>query len=370
MEWQSSKRWNPFNSAKLLAHVPHWRRIKPGESIPPPILVTIDPTNVCNLNCLWCNSRIARQKNAQSIPRAAIADIAQTLRDWGVKAVCIAGGGEPTWYASFGALIDALRRHAIQIGVVTNGTALAVNRDYLRHAEWVGISVDAAAASTYAQCKGVPPSTFDVVVEDIPYVLEAAEDYELGQPGRGNGVFFKFLIHRLNKSDIACAAELAKKLGCKGIHYRPAGPAWFHQHWQGLSPPEVAQVHGQLMEAMRYDDDNFSVYGVTHKFDENLNKCNSFQRCHAVFMTCVIMPPSDRGQGINVGLCCDRRGDGRLLLAENVAPAELPRLWGSEKHYELWAQIDVASCPRCTYQPHNQIFEQVICQDNMTIDFI
>ena len=33
--------------------------------------------------------------------------------------------------------------------------------------------------------------------------------------------------------------------------------------------------------------------------------------------------------------------------------------------------IDIANeCPRCTYQPHNQIYEQVILNDSMTYKFI
>jgi len=59
-EWNPSKRWNPFNSYKLLAHVDRWKGIKRGRAIPPPVLVTVDPTNLCNLNCVWCNAEFVR----------------------------------------------------------------------------------------------------------------------------------------------------------------------------------------------------------------------------------------------------------------------------------------------------------------------
>lgn len=56
-EWSQNKRWNPFNSYKILAHVERWQNIKRGRPIPAPSLITVDPTNVCNFNCAWCNYR-------------------------------------------------------------------------------------------------------------------------------------------------------------------------------------------------------------------------------------------------------------------------------------------------------------------------
>ena len=54
VEWSVHKKWNPFNSYKLLAHVPRWSLIKRGQPIPQPALVTVDPINRCNLRCQWC----------------------------------------------------------------------------------------------------------------------------------------------------------------------------------------------------------------------------------------------------------------------------------------------------------------------------
>ena len=61
MEWLPQKRWNPFNSNKLLAHVYRWRLIRRGRPLPPPVLITVDPTNVCNFDCVWCNAAYIRR---------------------------------------------------------------------------------------------------------------------------------------------------------------------------------------------------------------------------------------------------------------------------------------------------------------------
>ena len=41
-EWNPSKRWNPFNSYKLLAQVERWKKIKRGRPLPPPVLITVE----------------------------------------------------------------------------------------------------------------------------------------------------------------------------------------------------------------------------------------------------------------------------------------------------------------------------------------
>ncbi|HUW47265.1 MAG TPA: radical SAM protein, partial [Patescibacteria group bacterium] len=124
-EWNHNKRWNPFNSYKLLAHVEKWKRINRGCTLPAPILVTVDPTNKCNLNCRWCNAKYIRDKNKNELSATAMMKIADFLPYWsendGVKSVCIAGGGEPLMNPYVGQFIDRLVMNNIEVGVVTNG---------------------------------------------------------------------------------------------------------------------------------------------------------------------------------------------------------------------------------------------------------
>lgn len=87
-------------------------------------------------------------------------------------------------------------------------------------------------------------------------------------------------------------------------------------------------------------------------------------------MTCVFMPPS-KGGDLDVGLCCDRRGDDEMNLLTGGPVEKLWELWGGADHWFVADKIVPGQdCPRCTYAPHNEIFEQVIEQDNMTHDFI
>ena len=50
---------------------------------------------------------------------------------------------------------------------------------------------------------------------------------------------------------------------------------------------------------------------------------------------------------------------------------DINRAWGTRSHWRLQDRIMVAEeCPRCTYQPHNEIFEEVIFNDSMTYKFV
>ena len=383
-EWSEAKKWNPFNSYKLLAHVYRWRLIQKGGQIPQPVLVTVDPVNYCNLNCTWCNSsRILNQGN-KSISRKQLLDIADFLAQWqshdkwekGVESICIAGGGEPLLHPHIGEFIEQCIKNGIQVGVVTNGTQVDRWIEPLSLCTWVGVSVDAGSAATFEQIKG--RNRFDRVIGNMEKLVSYSKAYNtrLARPGQGHGVSFKFLLHPENLEEVPAAARLAKSTGCRNFHLRPAGIPWHRIHEadsffsDGRRVPE--RLKQQLSRVRELEDSEFGVFGITHKFDRYLNAHNRFKRCYAIFMTAVFMPASSgRPERFDLGLCCDRRGDDNLVLCKDLdGPERILSAWGSPEHWEIFGGIRVRTCPRCTYQPHNQLFEKVILEDNMTYRFI
>lgn len=357
--------------------------------MPAPILITVDPTNVCNLDCIWCNAAAVRKQRSRSLSAAVLTKIADFLPHWGmgvpgfdpgVKAVCVAGGGEPLINPATPAFIDRLVENGIEVGMVTNGTLVHRCVDSLSQCTWIGISVDAATAPTFTRLKGGGPGEFDKIIGNIQTVTDYARRHnnKLGWKHPAYGVSFKYLLYKDNISEIYEAARLAKQIGCKNIHFRPAGTTWDKLGTSGeimFTKDDVAMFNEQIARALDLDDGSFGVYGVTHKFNSQFEAANYFSRCYAVFMTAVIMPPSDKkapDDSFVIGLCCDRRGDAKLELAGNIAdPNDIQLLWGSEAHWRIHDRLMIQhECPRCTYQPHNEIYEQVILNDSMTHKFI
>ena len=140
-EWVNQ--FNPFNSAKLLAHVHRWECIRHGK-IPPPVLVTVDPANQCNLKCGHCNSHRVTG-NHTMLDERLNRPLATFLRGWGVQAVCVAGGGEPLLNPEF---IRSASQVGLQVGCVTNGLLIDNWHKLLKQCRWVGVSIDAATPET------------------------------------------------------------------------------------------------------------------------------------------------------------------------------------------------------------------------------
>jgi len=375
-EWSPGKKWNPFNSYKLLAQVYKWRDIERGKRIPSPTLVTIDPTNNCNFNCIWCNSDYILKRRDQYISKKSLLNIADFLPKWrnGVEAVCIAGGGESLLNPATSDLIDRLVDNGIEVGVVTNGTNLNKYKESLSKCTWVGVSVDAGTPETFQKIKKV--DYFDKVISNIKELIDYSnkKDTRLGTDRSGYGVSYKYLLHPYNCQEILKSVKIARDIGCKNFHLRPMGIPWdkLNEGSEVFDLPSISTFQDQLEQSRKYETEKFGVYGVTHKFDSKLNIANKFKECYAIFMTCAFMPGTDGNKNnFTVGLCCDRRGDERLELARNISSmSQLDDLWGSEKHWDIFDNINMKDCPRCTYQPHNQIYEHVIKNDSMTYRFI
>ena len=368
-EWSS--KWNPFNSDKLMAHVYRWKEIQRGKIIPPPVIVTVDPTNVCNLNCVWCNSKYLRDRNKNQIDNETLNNMADFLKDWkkdyfGLEAVCIAGGGEPTLHKGLGEFVEQLTDNKINVGIVTNGTNLDKHMDYLSKCSWVGVSVDAGTSETYKKLKGV--NYFEKVKENIRKLNKVASKGLLGEPGQGHGISYKYLLHPENVREVYQAAKIAKELGCRNMHIRPFGNPWDRKIDSIFSYGDIEEFKDQITKARELEDKYFRIFGITHKFDGNFDKANDFKDCHAIFMTADFLPPTSTGK-FNFGVCCDRRGDKRLTLEDLTDFNDVKKFWGSKKHWKMHDKIDVKACPRCTYQPHNQLYEKVIMEENTTYEF-
>lgn len=389
IEWSVAKRWNPFNSYKLLAQVYRWEKIKRGGLIPQPVLVTVDPINRCNLDCTWCNSAKVLKEREKKISAATLDRIADFLPRWqsdpawpkGVEAVCIAGGGEPLLHEHCGGFVERMAHNGVESGIVTNGLAIDRHLDELIHCTWIGVSVDAGGKETFNKLKapGSDKDLYGKVIDNMARLIEHARAREgrLAMDRSGYGLSYKYLLYEDNVGEIYQAVKTAKEIGCRNFHLRPAGTPWdkLDAPFVTFSPEAIREFEQQIAAARELEDETFGVYAITHKFDQQLASANLFSKCYAVFMTGVFMPPTNDQAAENAfsfGLCCDRRGDPRLeLVVDAEEIEEITRKWGSEEHWKIFDGIRVHNqCPRCTYQPHNQVYEYVILNDSMTFRFI
>ena len=390
-EWTS--KYNPFNSDKLMAQIPRWEGIQrwkyEGGALPPPTTVSVDPSNICDLRCDGCNASEVMHKNPRSmISKEGLEQLADFLGQWEVdgfkvKSVCGGGGGEPLINPHTSDFINRATQNGLKVGVVTNGTQIHNHLDALVKCDWVGVSVDAAYQHTYKKVKGA--DKFPQVIKNIRELVKASQGapyvHPLGDEGNGRGVFFKYLLRPETVNEVYYAAKLAKSLGCRGMHIRPIAPPWGDLEKaaaEGATIPnrfsddDISRFRKRLTSARELEDDKFHIYGVTHKFDGTFAPTHDFKSCNAAYMSMVVMPPSSTfgGAQYDITTCCDRRGDDTLTAKNLMNAGQIANYWGSEVHRYVAETIDVTKCPRCTFSPHQKIFENAVEVDNMTTDFI
>lgn len=343
---------NPFNSMKSLVWADRYEALARGE-IPQPVSVTVDPTNRCQLNCQWCQYASWRAETPAHADPDELLRLAELIVDWhkvgGPVAVCIAGGGEPLIHNSFPELVQNLVYGGLQVGVITNGVNLTnANLKALALCRWVGFSVDAGNAKSYAEMKGTSLSTFQRVINNIA----ALSSYN-PRPSIG----FKFLLQPNTLQQLPKAIALAKKVGADDFHARPMyvpGLIW--------TESEIESAKTKIGYMRILENEHFHIYGVTHKFNPNFSR-KLPDKCEVTPLAGLVF-----GADQVVWLCCDKRGDedARMCRWQDIR-----EFWGSVRHKEMLEKLDTSKCTRrCTFCEYEVILNQVFRQDKMCRAFI
>lgn len=380
----SKRNWTSFNSGKLFYHIGRWKLIKEGESCPPPVLITVDPSNYCNLACEWCNAWEMR-KNKKILSRDILLDFVDFVADWraygyGVEAICVAGGGEPLCNPFVGEFLVALNQKGIKTATVTNGILIDNFIEELLVNQYVAVSVDAATASTFNKYKGLNESSevFNKIISNIEKLCNASKKVScnLGKISPSNGVNYRMLLYKDNIGEIVEAAKIAQEIGCNSLHIRPASIPYDGHMSFSFDKDDIELFKEQVAQVEEKKRSDFGFYYTLGKFDKYFNKCNDFEHCHALFMTGTLMPPLNTNQDTYCfNVCCDRRSDAMMRLVTNERNfSKIKEVWGSDLHWKIYKEITDAQisqiCPRCTYYEHNKIFESCIETDTMLINFI
>ena len=275
MEWSRTSKYNPFNSDKGLTYYKHYRKILSwmdgDDYLPPPIECNLDPVMGCNLSCYFCITQgYMKDVEHKQLPLDYMMRLVDFLSDWGVRGLCLSGGGEPTLHKRLPDLISHAK-DKMDVAVVTNGTNLIPE---LLECRWVAISVDAATEDTYHKIKG--RDMFNQVCDGIRGLASARK-----QVGSKTDLCFKFLLLPENQHEIFAACKLAKELGVQDFHVRPVD--FERDDIESFKPLlfDKELVLNQFEECHKLETDDFHVYTITHKFDSNFHVQYDYSASHS-----------------------------------------------------------------------------------------
>ncbi len=118
--------------SKFFAHQEAMGKLRNGRG--QPIVTHVMLTDVCNHSCAFCS---VQARAGDSLPFRAVVDYLTILRQYGLKAVILSGGGNPILYkcrltwANFNDVVSTISEMGLEIGLITNGMRMLKypNRD-------------------------------------------------------------------------------------------------------------------------------------------------------------------------------------------------------------------------------------------------
>lgn len=366
-EWSTI--YNPFNSIKNLVHAKNFEAIIDRKKILPPIVVNFDLTNVCNYNCSFCmfanrdrtdkTGKDFRASNA-SLEKGYALKLPRLWKRWGVKAVCLGGGGDPTCHPDLYKMMKEIKKYGLDIGMPSNGYLINSPEHWKTINEcckWIGFSIDAGCKDDYAKTKGVSKEWFNVIINNLRNIAETKKAM-----GTKLNVGYKFLIEPTNYTSIYKAIKLAHNIGCNTIQIRPS----INPNQKLLFKEHGAEIFNQIGRGRKeFEDENFKVMGITHKFTPSMEKKHDFNLCRATMLTTTWCADG------KVYLCTDTRGNKWAYLGDHYPnPKKFIKFWGSKQHWDIVDKIDFKKCDRCTLCFQNEAFEKIFIEDKMERNLI
>jgi len=347
-EWND--KYNSFNSFKGLLYIEWYKAILRGEFLPP-IEASIDPVNTCNFDCLWCNNAMTKARGVM-MRKNHLLDLFQFFRDWGVKGICIAGGGEPTLHPHLGEAIFYAHALNMPIALMTNGTFLGSDDGLLAAASccrWIGVSVDCANRETFKKLKG--SDSFNKVLTNIKRLVE------LG----GREIVYKFLLHPENQNEVFEAIELARLLGCQRIHIRPVSFMNFQDQEENY---DIDSIDRQVEKGRaEFETEKFGIFYIRHKYNTEMHRTFGFSKCRATPLMPIFHANGD------MSLCVDRKNDKSMVFGSHEKIDEIRKIWGGIEHKAKIQAIDLEECPKCTFNEYNTQIEKCVINNSMDFEF-
>ena len=370
VEWSERNKYCSFNSYKGLAYYERYKKIvdwldKGSDELPPPVEINIDPLGECNLRCYFCivqdylRHRREELGEIRRLPTEYMYHLVDFLAKWGVRGLCISGGGEPSLHRGAWGLPQHAVDKVMETSFVTNGVIMTPElAENMMLCRWVNFSVDAADKQTFELIKGA--DKFDDVIANISYVI----NYRT-QTRSSVDITFSLLILPENQYSIHKACKLAKELGVQNFHARPVDFERRDIKGARRLDFDMPKIQEEFARCHEKETEDFHVYTVTHKFDPELHVKHNFKRCLATPLLFSIL------QDGNAYLCPDRKMEPQFRLGPCYPnPETILDWWGSEKHRQIIKSVNPAvHCTKCTKAEYNRQIEEVVLRDGMCLSF-
>lgn len=167
-----------------------------GAPVPSPRVVEFNWQDRCNIDCFFCSTAGIRAGGNQ-LSGDRLRTLFAEMRDLGVKAVRLTGGGEPLFRKDAVELIEGLGRNGIRVAdLTTNGVLLTepvLRALYSTGCDQITVSLNAGDAESYGTMMRTSPRNFDRVLENLRIAARVKRE-----TGAETMIRVQFLVYREN----------------------------------------------------------------------------------------------------------------------------------------------------------------------------
>jgi len=276
-------------------------------------VIEFHPCDFCDLNCFYCTYRWV-VKGLKKEEKIYPFDKLYKIVKLEPKAIVVSGGGEPTLYKdgnkTFNDLILYFAEEIpnVKIGLVTNGVFVPEG-EWIKHVEWVRISIDATNSETFAILKDGPfqnrlNSLFKYLKSPIKHVGIGFiyNRFNITEIPKAIKFFYNLITYELGEDYIkklniqfrpTCPIEScncpSKVYGDRSILMTPDLHTWWHRMLEKISI-EINQLKRD--KKMRdFIENQTNVHEIT--IQKKIVKIPSFRNCYISLIRWIIRPNGD-----------------------------------------------------------------------------
>ena len=310
-----------------------------------PLVVELDATEACDLACPGCVSEdLIANKGRFSNER--LLSLGVELKDAGVKALILIGGGEPLMHPAIGEFMRYLGENDIHLGITTNGTLIDKYLDIIAEfSSWTRISLDATKEKTFNRLRPSRhgDSKFRHVINNMKNLVKIKK----GKMG------FSFLIRteadgfgiKPNINEIFDAALLARDIGCDYFEVKPS-----YSYAGGIDHALVVHSEERMREARKeinrlnpLESNSFKIMKAIN-LEDSLNgvknvQTKDYKRCPVAELRTLICPSG-------VFICPYWRGKEKFLIGD-VNNMSFSEMWNGKRRKEVMRFVDPSE--KCTF---------------------
>lgn len=325
-----------------------------GDDISLPIHVEIEPAELCNHRCIFCNwydkSRKELYPNMdftgnRLFPIERLLTLIDELADIGTKAISFTGAGDPLMHPDIYEVFKRVVKNGMEYAVTSNlnmGIS-SENIDILNKASWIRCSMNASRNPTYKRIHKAK-SSINTTIENIKSITSP--------------VNISFVITEGNKTEIEEVAGLSKYIGAKSISFRPDTILIRNDEHKSYDDYIITK----LEKAKRYEDETFKVYQNMDRLDERkpiVDDLLCYYSNHSIYIAV----------NGDVYPCCMTRCDKKFVIG-NISDTDFVDFWYSKDRVDNYRKLDMRYCPPCRHEYDNRVLSLLYNEDGVSDNFI